>query len=319
MRQAVEHTLAPSINCAVAVRTACGTRFFSAGPANIGPETVHRIGSISKTYVGALMLMLENDGLLHLDDKVARWVDGVPNGSRITIRQLLTHRSGLFNPTNDPQVYASNRTWRPEEILAIVQQHAPLFAPGAQFSYSNANFLVAGLIAQAATGQRLSTLIHTRLLAPLGLKQTFFLPDDSLGNLRLAPAVDENGADVTNLNDGSWAWGAGTLVATPSDVAKWIESASATQLFDASSEARLLAPSPTDDPSYTAGLGIFVFQSNLGPLVGHDGYINGYQSKALYAPDVHVTVATFVDHATPASGPDTTILSNAVFGALFPQ
>src|SRR5262249_41051325 len=146
-------------NAAVAVRASCGTQFFAVGPDNIGPATLHRIGSVSKTYVGALMLTLANGGALSLDDRVSRWLLGVPNGDVITIRQLLTHRSGLFNYTTDPRVPGNQRRWLPEELLAILAQHAPDFAPGAKYAYSNSNFLVAGLIAEAATGERLSDLI----------------------------------------------------------------------------------------------------------------------------------------------------------------
>src|SRR5262249_8835468 len=134
---------------------------------------------------------------------------------------------------------------------------------------------------------------------------------------RLAPAMDEQGADITNVNDGSWAWGAGTLVATPPDIAKWIEAVASTQVFDNASEAKLLAPSPTDGATYSAGLGIFVFQTDIGPLIGHSGLINGYQTNALHSREHHVSVVAFVDRAPPPSSNDSIDLSNAVFGALF--
>jgi D-alanyl-D-alanine carboxypeptidase len=318
LQHAVDATFDTNVNRAVAVTTRCGTRFFTAGPANLGPHDVHRLGSISKTYLAALMLTLDESGVLHLDDPVARWVDGVPNGATITIRHLLTHRSGLPSPTDDPEVWpvTTPRTWTPRELLAVVARHPPLFAPGARFAYSNGGFLVAGMVAEAATGKPLRALIHERILSPLGLHETFFLPDDDLAGHRLAPGVDPNGVDVTNLSDASWAWGAGSIAATPSDAAVWMHSLGGGRFLDAATQAKLLVQLPTDDPSNNIGLGVFVYPA-IGPAIGHDGFIDGYQSHALYFVDHEATVAAFVDRWVAVDRSDSTDLLNAAYAAMF--
>jgi D-alanyl-D-alanine carboxypeptidase len=321
VERAVSANVPSGVDGAALVKTACGSRFFGAG--RVDGDTLQRIGSVSKTYVGALMLKLVNDGRVRLEDPVARWVPGVPNGDQITLLHVLSHRSGLFDHTGDPNVVLGPRSWQPAELLAIVQQHPPSFAPGAQYQYCNANFLVAGLVAEAATGERLSALIHERILDPLGLRQTFFSPDDAFDTSRLARAIDEQGAEVTLLNDGSWAWGAGSMVATPSDVAAWVEALGSTRFFDPRSEQTLLAPwpgaqPPTDDPSMTYGLGIATHQTNLGPLIGHTGLINGYQTSVEHSEEHRVTVVAFVDRSPAPGTSDSVSLSNAVFGALFP-
>src|SRR5262249_54816318 len=137
LQQAVVGAAPGGINAAAAVKTTCGIRFFSAGPSSIGADTLHRIGSVSKTYLGALMVLLARDGLLDLDDTVATFGIDVPDGERITVRQLLHHQSGLYNYTDDPSVYLSPRSWQPEELLQLVQAHDLNFEPGTQYAYSN--------------------------------------------------------------------------------------------------------------------------------------------------------------------------------------
>jgi hypothetical protein len=104
-----------------------------------------RVGSITKSFVAAVVLQLAGEGRLGLDDPVERWLPGlVPDGRHITVRQLLNHTSGLFNCTDDPRVLAPylqqhnpNFVWRPRQLVAIATSHPALFPPGTAWSYSN--------------------------------------------------------------------------------------------------------------------------------------------------------------------------------------
>jgi D-alanyl-D-alanine carboxypeptidase len=103
----------------------------------------YRIASVSKTFVATVVLQLAAEGRLQLADPVERWLPGsVPNGTAITIRQLLNHTSGLFDYTNDEaaveaEIANPSRVWTPRDLLSVAFSHPPLFAPGADWSYSN--------------------------------------------------------------------------------------------------------------------------------------------------------------------------------------
>ena len=118
-----------------------------------GPLPQYRVGSITKTFVATIVLQLVGEGRLRLDEPVATRLPGLlPNRPRITVRQLLNHTSGLPDYIQDPELFAGidkNRVWAPRELVALADKHPMLFAPGSAWSYSNTNYIVAGLLIQA--------------------------------------------------------------------------------------------------------------------------------------------------------------------------
>src|SRR5262245_6619811 len=142
------------------------------------PRDEFRMGSNTKTMVATVILQLVAEHRLRLTDPASRWLPGlIPNGSAITLRTLLNHTSGLFNYTFDPDVLKAftgqdTTVWTPPQLIAAAVRHAPLFAPGTSYSYSNTNYVALGLIAEHATGQILGDLIHDRITTPLRLKNT---------------------------------------------------------------------------------------------------------------------------------------------------
>ena len=138
-----------------------------------------RIGSVTKSFVATVVLQLVGEGKLSLDDSIEHWLPGmVPNGDNITIRQLLSHQSGLFDFLNDQRVvkpYLSGNfgyVWTPPKLVAVSTSHPALFAPGAKVSYSNTNYIVLGLIVEAATKDTIQAQLRKRIFGPLGLRST---------------------------------------------------------------------------------------------------------------------------------------------------
>ena len=136
-----------------------------------------RIGSNTKTFVVTSVLMLAEQGKLGLDDPIDRYVKGVPNGDRITLRQLAQMRSGLYDYSgytikNMPQ--QPFRQWTPHELLEIAFRHPPLFPPGKSFDYSNTNTVLLGLVVEKVSGQSLGSFIERNILEPEGMTQTVF-------------------------------------------------------------------------------------------------------------------------------------------------
>ena len=126
------------------------------------------------------MLQLVAAGKVRLDDSVERWLPGlVPNGAAITIQDLLDHTSGLFNYTDDSDfdqavVADPARTWSPRELVAFATAHPPLFPPGTGWFYSNTNYVLLGLVVEAASGTTLEQQLRERIFQPRALEATSF-------------------------------------------------------------------------------------------------------------------------------------------------
>src|SRR5256885_14289786 len=135
-----------------------------------------RVGSVTKTFVAAVVLQLVGEGKLSLDDTVEKWVPGlVPGGDAITVRELLNHTSGIFDYLNDgdstvlrPYLKGDlGHVWTPRALVGVASKHPPHFPPGSGWSYSNTGYIVLGLIAEAATGDSLGAELKRRPFEPL--------------------------------------------------------------------------------------------------------------------------------------------------------
>jgi D-alanyl-D-alanine carboxypeptidase len=279
---------------------ACGARMLVSGPTNIDATQLHRIGSVTKTFVAAVILTLAEDGALGLDDKLSKWVPDVAGSDGITIRQLLDHSSGLFNYTEDKTFWKAppSKVWTPRQLVDVSLRNPVYFAPGTSWHYSNTNFILLGMIAETAGKAKLGPLVRTRVLAKAGLTATFFDGEEPVSG-KLAEAFDASGDDATTVADPSWAWAAGAMVATPGDLATWIEKLGSGAFYDAKMQKELLTTIPTGSSGLSYGLGIMVFAPQLtgggGTGIGHGGDISGYHNQAFYFPDSKTTLVSIVD------------------------
>lgn len=138
-----------------------------------------RIGSITKTFVAALVLQLVEEDRLRLDDPVERWLPGlVPGGRSITVRHLLSHTAGLPDYVEDPRLRREpERRWTPAELVSLaLARSAERAPPGGTFAYSSTDYVLLGLIAEKAGGAPLGEQLRDRLFEPLGLRRTSFEP-----------------------------------------------------------------------------------------------------------------------------------------------
>jgi D-alanyl-D-alanine carboxypeptidase len=175
-----------------------------------------------------VVLQLVAGHRLRLSESIARWLPGlVPGGGAIILRELLQHTSGIFDYTSDrgflPAVAADpDRVWRPTELVRIAVAHPPLFPPGTSFAYSNTDYILRGLVNEAATGRPLAYELQDRIFTPLGLHQTSLPYDDVTLPMPFAHGylLSQPGApglvDVTAVSP-SIAWAAGGIVSTAGD------------------------------------------------------------------------------------------------------
>lgn len=288
-----------SKDAAMAVTTpACGSVTYVSGESGLTGSELFRIGSVTKTYVAAVVLGLVGAGKLSLDDELEQWVSGVPNGSTITVRMLLNHTSGIFNYTEDPSVLSDlTKQWTPEELVAAAAAHGAVDPPGTKWKYSNTNYVCLGIIAEKVGGKGIAEQIRAELLLPGKLEHTFFDGEEALGGA-LAPGFATDGTDVTTLIDPSLPWAAGAMTATPADTAKWIERLATGNVLAPAQQAEMEKGEQVA-PNVSYGLGLLMLGPALtagaGQGFGHDGSIDGYHTQAFHFRESKTTIVSIVN------------------------
>jgi D-alanyl-D-alanine carboxypeptidase len=180
------------------------------------PDVHHRIGSVTKTFTGTLLLQAEAEGLLSLDDTIDRYVDGVPNGDEITLRQMADMTSGVADYSQTEQFddeLASDpcRVWEPEQLVQIGLKDSPLFDPGTEWQYSNTNYILLGLVMEQVTDETIGQLYRERIIEPLGLQGTSFpdLADSSLPDPHAQGYTlkgQSSGGEPLDTTDWNFSW-----------------------------------------------------------------------------------------------------------------
>jgi D-alanyl-D-alanine carboxypeptidase len=253
------------------------------------------IGSVTKTFVAAVVLQLVGEGALALDEEVGPVAEGV------TLRQLLNHTSGLpeyyadFDSLIEP--YRADRGYKPNltprAALELVHARPRLFPPGAGWEYSGGNYLALGLIVEETTGATLRDELRRRIIEPLGLGGTDLRDRAGLARGYLMPGnpvfpdAGEGLDDVTDLE--LFGWGSGEMVSTARDVARFLEALLGGELLTPEIRAALLTTVPSEgEESDGYGLGIEEVSSLMGQSPspcgsawGHLGFAMGHTTIAL--------------------------------------
>ena len=269
-----------------------------------------RIGSVTKTFVATVVLQLVGEGRLDLDDTIEHWLPGlVPNGKRITVRELLNHTSGLFEVANDQGFLARvlwkrTEVWSPRELVRIATAHKPLFKPGTNWSYSNTGYILLGLIAEAASGTPIGTELDRRIFRPLHLRNTSFASSPNISGTYAhgyLPLDESQPRDATVFSQSS-TWAAGAIVSTADDLATFYRSLLRGRLL----RPHLLhamettVPVPADPHAGGSGLGLFETGLPCGRVWGHEGTAFGYKTSAYSSKDATRQVVVMVNDSPPS-------------------
>ncbi|MEP7168737.1 MAG: serine hydrolase, partial [Bacteroidota bacterium] len=291
----------------------------TAGVSYSGHPITHDMGfgiaSNTKLFVATAMLILAENHIISLNDSLHKWLPVYPNvNPNITIRQLLNHTTGVqdpifLSPWMDTIMKNPTRVFAPTEVLSWVG--APLFAPGTGWSYSNVNYILAGMVAQSATGFHISKIIRDSILTPLNLGSTFYdVKEPEIGTIahRWYNSVDYNDTSRVGLNTAGGC--AGSLFSTSADMVKWYHALMSGQVLSSASFAELtnFIATPT---SYTYGLAL-ENQAFFGHTTwGHGGVTWGYKSRMVYDPCSGAAVCGLVN-SWPAGNDGVTILLYSV-------
>jgi D-alanyl-D-alanine carboxypeptidase len=261
------------------------------------PGLHYRVGSVTKPFIATVVLQLVAEGRLSLEDTVEHWLPGVlPYGDQVTVRQLLNHRSGvpeyvgvpIVRLYTDPQ--EQFRAWTPRELVALVANQPPNFPPDTAWSYSNSDYVLAGMIVEAATGDELGQQLRRRIFRPLGLRDTLFPVDRPTIPRPYAsgysvPLGQEQGPLLNfTVFDPSLAWAAGALVADLGELEHFFRALLRGRLLPAPLLAMMTTPVPTGQ-GFGYGLGLIVIDTPTGRIIGHDGAIPGFRDIVLSTED----------------------------------
>ncbi|WP_245189054.1 serine hydrolase domain-containing protein [Mameliella alba] len=264
-------------------------------PMEVGMFT--RIGSVTKTFTGTLLMQLVESGAVSLDDTIGQYVDDIPNGDRITLRQLANMTSGVQSYTNldsfQDQLFAQpGRVFSTDELLGLAIPRSPAFEPGERFDYSNSNFVLLGLVIEKVSGKSLAENYHTGIFAPLGIENTFSpganpdLPDPHPQGYTLQGIVDHPkvATNATNWNP-SWSWATGHLVSTVDDLLTFGRALGTGQgLLGTDAQMTRLNAFPKP-------LGYGIALGCVDGWIGHDGSEPGYTTTLFYDTTSDTTVA----------------------------
>ena len=280
--------------------------------AELTPDTLFSVGSITKTFTGALALRLAERGTISLDDRLSKWVPTYPNAANITLRELLNHTSGIrdfFETATFKYIDADhNATWTPEQVLARIGK--PYFAPGKGYHYSSTNYVLLGLVLERATGKQLAELVRTEFLDPLGLSHTFLQSEEpitgTLAHGYLGPPTSPKDVSVGQamlpyVSVATASGASGALVSTPSDIAKWATALYGGELLDHASMAAMLDVSTSAPYHPEIQYGLAVERLPVGGRLGwgHRGHLDGFWSTMVYLPASHLTFVVLVSADWP--------------------
>ena len=271
------------------------------------PEMRYSIGSISKQFTAAAILLLQEEGKLSLDDTVGKYIPGLTQGDKVTIRQILSHTSGYQDYW--PEDYVMTPMLVPESPQQILDTWAkkPLdFEPGTQWQYSNTNFVIAGRIVEQITGHPLMDLLTTRIFRPLGMTSVWNSDEAKLTSVDATPYYRHalGPLRVAPKEGRGWVFAAGELAMTAHDLALWDESLIAQSILKPDSYKQMFTEIKLKDGKGTHyGLGVEVMDRNGHRSIEHSGEVSGFVSdnEVLVDDGVAVAVLTNQDAVGAAS------------------
>jgi D-alanyl-D-alanine carboxypeptidase len=305
----------------VGVRTPQGTwtsAYGFADPTTKTPMTTDmhmRIGSVTKTFTGTLILQLAQEGKLSLNDTVEKYYPGIPNGNSITLGMLANMTSGIasyFTSNFVEQYFGHPETvFTPDGLIAYGVAESPIFAPGAKFNYSNTNTVLLGKIIEKVTGAPVADVFQQQILGPLGMTNTTFpsvssaIPDPHPQGYTLQGLTKTTQPiNATNWSP-SFGWTAGAMISNLQDLFTYDQALATGQ--------RLLSPETQTQrlDSFAKGSGYGLALGCIAGWVGHTGELPGFNTTLYYDTTTNTSVVVMVNSDIPSGNcPETPTLTD---------
>lgn len=281
------------------------------------------IGSITKQFTAAIILQLQEAGKIRIDRPLSDYLPDAPHAKEVTLRQLLTHTSGLHDYLDLAPDELYRLTSQPIAYRDLIARVAALpldFAPGSKWSYSNTGYLLLGKVIETVSGETYKNYLQHHILDPLQMKDTYTTADETgLSNMALGYHHGEGRLERAPIIDPSWAGAAGLLVSTLRDLAKWDAALRGGKVVSQAGYRQMTTPFLTTKAgSADYGFGLFVDSVYGEKRIGHTGGSLGFTTADEYFPrqDVRIIAFTNLGDDTPEAGET---LTNVVFADLYPD
>jgi CubicO group peptidase (beta-lactamase class C family) len=271
------------------------------------PEMVFRIGSVTKQFTAAAILLLEQEGKLSVTDDLRKYLPEYPtHGKVITLEHLLTHTSGIRSYT-DMKVFGEKlrSDLSVEEVIALFQNEPLGFEPGTKYAYNNSGYFLLGAVIEKVSGKSYETYLREKIFEPLGMSQTYYgsatrvLPKRAQGY----DALDGEFQNAEYLSM-TLPYAAGSLLSTVDDLAKWDRALEGTVLLRRSSLEKWWNPFALpngESAHYGYGWGLSEYEGRR--VVSHGGGINGFTCQLLRIPEERLFVVVLTNRNDEKSNP----------------
>ncbi len=261
-------------------------------------RTVYEIGSISKQFAAEAVMALAEEGKVGLDDPLAKYVKGTPAAwSGITIRQLLTHTSGLPD-WEALGLLSYHREYTRQEYIDLIASHPLDFAPGTRWSYTNSAFPLLGFLVEAASGEPFERFVTERVFARAGMADTRYKHPEQIVPNRSGGYIERGDTLFTGepLRPGVIAPNGG-IMSTAADMGKWLIALTSGRIVQPATFVRMTAPGHTSDGEpFNGGIAWFVDRFRGHPVLLHNGStIAGYSSVVYWWPDDRLGVVALMN------------------------
>ncbi|MEV6379892.1 serine hydrolase domain-containing protein [Streptomyces sp. NPDC051773] len=265
-----------------------------------------RVGSVTKTFTAVVLLQLVDEGKIKLDTSVNTYLPGLLPDKKITVRHVLSHRSGLYDYANtlfSPSVAGfekvRNKVFTYRQLMDLSLAEPLTNKPGASYAYSNANFVVAGMLIEKLTKKPVATAYQDRIIKPLKLADTFYVhPKNTIPgkHARGYMTADSSGKKIdSTLQTTSWAQSAGGLVSGAKDLNTFMSALVQGKLTSAARLKEMLKWTPVNS-TQAYGLGLRRRDLSCGVSVyGHTGTVQGYYTWAFTSKNGKRSVTSFAN------------------------
>ncbi|TDV45063.1 D-alanyl-D-alanine carboxypeptidase [Pseudomonas graminis] len=299
------------------------------------PGCIFGVGSITKVFVAVVTLQLVEEGRIGLDRTLAQYLPvpmlkGIANAATATIRQLLSHYSGIASWEDDAlwirdgrgEHLTPGKRWARCEPLDYIRDVGAVCEAGEDFHYSNTNYTLLGLLIEAVTSQALEQVLAQRILNPLKMTSTGFeeaegltvsgisrryhwATDSFLQTAGISPSYRHAGPGLLDVSASqlSVEWAAGGIVSSASDIVTFMAALKSGRLLGPTMQRQFFAWLPAQ-PGRQMGLGIFRACTPYGPVIGHGGNVLGFSATTWWFEDTDCVLALLTNVGSMHAGPD---------------
>jgi D-alanyl-D-alanine carboxypeptidase len=263
------------------------------------PETVYRIGSITKPFTAIALMRQVEAGRVSLESPITRYLDGYPEtGSRVTVRHLLNHTSGIPTYTGMARYRDRRRLDIGHDDVLAMFSDAPLnFEPGSRYAYNNSGYYLLGVLLEHVTGETYAAHLQRTIFEPLRLAGTSYcLPQPVIRNRAAGYAIAGGVVRNAEFNSMTMPFAAGALCSTAAELVRWHRALLRGELVRPETLAAMTRPGRLNDGSAIGyGYGYQLGRGPLGPRIGHGGSIEGFNSMLAHYPEPDVTIVVLTN------------------------